>query len=424
MTELQNLLKSPTGRGWLRRPALPWLALALLLVLALIWYLWRPADKAEAPRFETAAVERGTLTVTVSATGQLQPIKQVDVGSELSGIVHKVHVEENDRVSQGQELARLDTARLEDQVMRARALLAGAEAGVRQAEATLAESTAQLARLREVARLSGGKVPAQVELEAAEAAQSRAEASLVGARAAVAQAQAGLRSDETSLTKASIRSPINGVVLARRVEPGQTVAASLQAPVLFTLAEDLARMELRVNVDEADVGQVRAGQSAQFTVDAYPGRKYPAKIQRVSYGSQVAEGVVSYATLLKVDNDDLSLRPGMTATAEILTLTRKDALLVPNAALRFNPAAANREKKDDRGILAMLLPAPPRSTSQRASVGKRERNGARQVWVLRDGEPVAVKVRTGASNGRQTEILEGELQPGMVVVTDTLATVK
>lgn len=419
MTELKKLLETEPGRRW--RPTLPWLIVGLALLALVAWYLLRPADKAEAPRFETAAVERGTLTVTVSATGQVLPIKQVDVGSELSGIVHQVLVEENDRVSRGQELARLDTARLEDQVMRARAALAAAEAGVRQAEATLAETTAQLGRLRELARLSGGKVPSKAELETAEATHSRAEANLASARAAVAQAQASLRSDETSLTKASIRSPINGVVLARRVEPGQTVAASLQAPVLLTLAEDLTRMELRVNVDEADVGQVRAGQAATFTVDAYPGRKYPAKIQRVSYGSQVTEGVVSYPTLLKVDNDDLSLRPGMTATAEILTLTRQDALLVPNAAFRFNPSTgAADKKKDDGGILAALLPRMPRSTSQRASVDKRERNGVRQVWVLRDGEPVAVKVKTGASNGRQTEILEGDLQPGTVVITDTL----
>jgi HlyD family secretion protein len=240
----------------------------------------------------------------------------------------------------------------------------------------------------------------------------------------VTQARATLSSDETNLAKASIRSPINGVVLARKVEPGQTVAASLQAPVLFTLAEDLSQMELQVNVDEADVGQVREGQQATFSVDAYPGRKYPARISRVSYGSQVTEGVVSYPTVLNVRNDDLSLRPGMTATAEISTALREDALLVPNAALRFTPAANGAKRANSGGFLSTLLPRPPRTTSTRAPRGGNEKDGGKQIWVLKDGQASALKIKTGLTNGRMTEVLEGDLKPGMQVITDTRTTAK
>jgi HlyD family secretion protein len=285
------------------------------------------------------------------------------------------------------------------------------------------ESRANLQRLQDVFKLSGGKVPSKAEMETAEAVQARAVANLASAKANVTQARATLSSDETNLAKASIRSPINGVVLARKVEPGQTVAASLQAPVLFTLAEDLSQMELQVNVDEADVGQVQKDQQATFSVDAYPGRKYPATISRVSYGSQVTEGVVSYPTVLNVSNDDLSLRPGMTATAEISTAVRENALLVPNAALRFTPAATAGKQASSGGILASLLPRMPRPPSTRAARNGNEK-GSKQVWVLKDGQPVPVKIKTGLSNGRMTEVLEGDLKSGMQVITDATTPAK
>lgn len=402
-----------------------WLSgLALMLLAVIGFFVFKSGDEAKAPRFETETIDRGRLEVTVSATGNLQPTNQVDVGSELSGITDSVMVDVNDRVKKGQVLARLDTSKLDDQIAKSRAALLSAEAGVRQAEATVTESRANLQRLQNVYQLSGGKVPSKAEMETAEAAQARAAASLASARANVTQARATLSSDETNLSKASIRSPINGVVLARKVEPGQTVAASLQAPVLFTLAEDLSQMELQVNVDEADVGQVKAGQKASFSVDAWPGRKYPASISRVSYGSQVAEGVVSYPTVLDVSNDDLSLRPGMTATAEISTAIREDALLVPNVALRFTPSANGARKADSGGILGSLLPRMPRTASSRAPRAGNEKSGGKQVWVLKDGQPVAIKIKTGLTNGRMTEVLEGELEPGMQVITDSVAPAK
>jgi ABC-type multidrug transport system fused ATPase/permease subunit len=218
-----------------------------------------------------------------------------------------------------------------------------------------------MSRYQQVAELSGGKVPSKSEMDSAEANLKRAEANQASARASVTQARANLQSDETNLGKASIRSPIDGVVLARQVDPGQTVAASFQAPVLFTLAEDLAKMELQVDVDEADVGQVKAGQKAMFSVDAWPGRQYAAVITRVGFGSQVKDGVVSYLTVLEVDNGDLSLRPGMTGTAEITTLTRENALLVPNAALRFTPASdVQPQKKSGGNVMSFMMPRMPR----------------------------------------------------------------
>lgn len=411
---LGNLLAAGAGPRRLRR----WLiAAGALVVVAITATLFlRGVGRSSAPAYRTEPVTVGALVVQVSATGKLQPTNQVDVGSELSGIVEKVFVDDNDRVTKGEVLARLDPSKLKDAVAKSRASLAAAEAQVLQAAATMAETQATLERYRQVAQLSGGKVPSRAELDGAVANVKRAEANEASARASVAQARAGLQSDETNLSKATIRSPIDGVVLARRVEPGQTVAASFQAPILFTLAEDLSKMELQVDVDEADVGQVKVGQRAAFTVDAWPDRQYAAVITRVGYGSQEKEGVVSYLTVLEVANDDLSLRPGMTGTAEITTLSREKALLVPNGALRFSPPAAPAAPKKSGGVLSTLMPRPPRTAPKSTS----KSNGAKRVWILRDGQPVPIDVKTGATNGRMTEIVGGSLAANMQVITEAL----
>ena len=396
-----------------------WLALALIVIGAAAVLFVRSGREADIPAYRTEPATVGTLVVTVSATGNLQPTNQVEVGSELSGIVEQVFVDDNDRVKKGQVLARLDLAKLEDAVARSRASLLAAEAQVQQTLATVAEARATLSRYRQVAELSGGKVPSRSELDTAEANLKRAEANEAAARASVAQARANLRSDETNVDKASIRSPIDGVVLTRQVEPGQTVAASFQAPVLFTLAEDLSKMELQVDVDEADVGKVQVGQPATFTVDAWPDREYSAVITRVGYGAQEKDGVISYLTVLEVGNDDLSLRPGMTGTAAITALTRENALLVPNAALRFTPPSTDAQPKETgRGVVGALMPRPPRE-ARRVRVTP-DKNTTPRVWVLREGQPVPVEVRTGASNGRVTEVLDGSLEAGTEVITEAL----
>jgi len=237
----------------------------------------------------------------------------------------------------------------------------------------------------------------------------------------VTEVRAALSADETNLRKASIRSPMDGVVLARAVDPGNAVAASLQAVTLFTLAEDLTRMKLEVNVDEADVGLVKEGQKASFTVSAYPSRAYPATIRRVSYGSTTKDNVVTYVAELQVDNQDLSLRPGMSATASILATERNDVLLVPNAALRFAPEAgtAAASPAGSGGLVSKLMPRPPRGTEQRQAGTSIA--AARQVWVLENGAPTAVPVLPGVSDGRMTEVQGGSLKAGMAVITGQTA---
>jgi HlyD family secretion protein len=261
-------------------------------------------------------------------------------------------------------------------------------------------------------------VPSKAELETSRAALERAVAQESSARANVAEARATASTDETNLSKASIRSPIDGVVLTRTVDPGNAVAASLQAVTLFTVAEDLGKLRLQVNVDEADVGAVKVGQKASFTVSAYPARKYPATITRVAFGSTITENVVTYVTYLEVDNSDLSLRPGMTASSTITSTERRDVLLVPNTALRFSPTQGGGGAAKSGGIMSSLLPRMPGGGARKTAGGS---GPAKQVWVLTDGAAAAVAVTPGISDGRMTEITAGDLQAGMQVITDQRA---
>ena len=399
-----------------RRPSL-WIAAVLVVALAAGATYWQSRRQAAAaPVYVTEPVTRGNLSITVTANGTLQPTRIVNIGSELSGTVTRVNVDVNDRVRKGQVLVELDTAKFADQVARARATVAAAAARVAQTVATVKESESGLARYREVARLSGGKVPSKTELDAAQASFERAQADEAAARASVVEARAALSTDETNLSKASIKSPIDGIVLTRSVDPGNAVAASLQAVTLFTVAEDLAQLRLEVSVDEADVGAVKVGQKASFTVSAYPSRRYPATITRVAFGSTKTENVVTYVSWLNVDNTDLSLRPGMTAAATIVAVERTGALLVPNTALRFAPAQpAGAAAASSGGLLSKLMPRMPRTGARKPAGGDA---AAKQVYVLKDGQAVAVSVQTGISDGRMTEVTGGELQPGMAVITD------
>lgn len=421
--KVDELLAGASPRWW-KRPAL-WIALLLLAAAAggAWWWMGRQ-QTAAAPRYVTEEARLGDLTLTVTANGKLQATRTVNIGSELSGTVRLVHVEVNDRVTKGQVLVELDTAKLSAQVSRSRASLAAAQARVAQTAATVKESEASLKRLQEVARLSGGKVPSAAELDAARAALARARADENSARANVQDAKAALSNDETNLSKAAIKAPIDGMVLSRTVEPGNAVAATLQAVTLMSLAEDLTRLLVEVSVDEADVGAVQIGQKASFTVSAYPQRRYPATVTRVAYGSTLTENVVTYATRLEVDNADLSLRPGMTVSATITAAERQGVLLVPNTALRFNPsqagAAAGGQAASGGGIVSKLVPRMPRSGSRGARPDA-SGGGARQVWVLRDGAPQQVAVVPGITDGRMTEITGGDLQPGMAVIVDQLA---
>ena len=404
-------LEDRPRRRWVRYL----LAALVMLALGVAARFWLAESTPEGPRYKTVTVERGDLVVKVTATGQLQPVTQVDVGTEVSGTIDEVLVDFNDRVTKGQVLARLDPDTFQAKKRQAEAALALALAGVKEAEATAIETASKLRRVQD---LIAKRMSSQEELDTAAGAARRAEAALAVAKAKVEQAQAQLDADSRTLVKSEIRSPIDGTVLKRQVEPGQTVAASLQTPVLFTLAEDLTQMELNVAVDEADVGQVAAGLKAEFTVDAYPNRRFPATITQVRYAPETVNGVVTYAALLSLENDDLSLRPGMTATAEILAREVDDVLLVPNTALRFSPPNANKTAKaDNGGLVGMLLPRRP--PSSRAATPKESKSGkGARVWVPREGQPVAIPVATGATDGNLTEILSGDLEPGTEVLVE------
>ena len=417
---LQTLLGEDKPPRWWRRSSL-WIGLAALLLAAGGVYYWQ-AQKAvkAAPAYVTTPLAKGNITLTVSANGTLQPTRSVNIGSELSGTIKRVLVDVNDRVKAGQVLVELDASKFKDQVTRSRAALAAAQAAQAQSVATTKETRAALARFEAVAKLSGGKVPSASELDGARATLDRALAAEDSAQANVAVARATLSTDETNLSKASIRSPIDGVVLSRSVEPGNAVAASLQAVTLFSVAENLAQLELNASVDEADVGAVAVGQKASFTVSAYPTRRFPASIQRVAFGSTSTNNVVTYVTTLNVDNADLALRPGMTAVATIVATERKDVLVVPNTALRFSPGAGSAAKggsAQSGGILSKMMPRPPRSGAKTARSDSSS-PGTRQIWLLKDGQPEARSVTTGISDGRVTEVSGEGLEPGLPVITD------
>lgn len=431
-TNLSSDVAATLGRDM--RPPAPWMrygkwAVLAGLLIALGYFFFGRGDGAKT-RYITQEVSRGDLTVTVTATGNLEPRNQVDIGSELSGTMRKVYVDVNDVVKAGQVLAELDTTRLNAQVLQAQSSLQAAEARLVQSTASVKEARANYQRLLKVRELSNNKIPSQQDMDVAESTAARAEADVAAAKASVAQARASLETVRTDLSKTEIRSPINGVVLVRSVEEGQTVAASLQAPILFTLAEDLKKMELHVAVDEADVGSVEVGQKATFTVDAFANRAFSAHITQVHFASNntqkstssssstassaTSTGVVTYETVLEVDNSELLLRPGMTATAEIVTTSIQDALLIPNAALRFTPEGAQFPgapgAQPQRNALSVLMPMRPRFGGGGGQQGGMNRRMGR-AWLMEDGKPALVMFRPGATDGRSTQVLPLQQMP-------------
>lgn len=522
------------------------LALLIISIAAYFWFFTEHAGASgkKAVTYVTQPASRAAMSVSIMATGNLEPLNAVDIGTELSGTISEVLVDANDHVTKGQILAKLNTDDLQDTITKSRAALSSAqstvtqarakisqaEADIKQSQATLqksrasilqaqasqsqanasvmqaktttAEAWANYNRLQQLYQRSGGKIPSRSDLDTAKATWERAKASetsssasvnsamasvssanadlagvraneaslaaaklsaqaaLQAAQASVIQAQATLNTAETSLSKAIIKSPIDGVILERSIEPGQTVASSLSAPTLFTIAEDLSKMELQVSVDEADVGQVKEGQHATFTVDAWPGRNYEGTITRVSLSADTSQSVISYLTMLSVENQDLSLRLDMTATANIETQSRSNALRVPNTALRFTPAdlpeGATRDAESGAGeggqraegergggqrggqaggneasagssFLSKLMPAPRvrgggnNNRSRRNNAAPREASSTRKVvWVLEDGAPRRIRVETGISDGKFTEIVSGNLEEGMEVITQSI----
>ena len=406
--DLARLLAARPRRRWGR-----WIwggAVALVLAGGAAWFLGGTGQGAGAVSYVTAPVARGDLTVSVTATGTLQPTTRVDVSSELPGTLATVEVDYNDLVTVGQVLARLDTSKIAAQVATAEAQEAAARARVTQAEATVAEVAETLATQKELADKG---LASRTNMVSVEANDARARAALDMARADLTLAAANLALARADLDKAVIRSPINGMVLNRKAEAGQIVGPGLNDPVLFVLAENLTRMELLAAVDEADIGQVEVGQDAEFTVDAFDNRDFTATITQVRYASEVTDGVVSYKAVLAVENPDLRLRPGMTATATITVAEEIGALLVPNAAVRWAPPRA-AGGQGAAGLAGLILPAPG-SRNPPQAVGS-----GRSLWVLRGGEPVEVTVGIGASDGRNTIVTGEGLAEGDAAITDRL----
>ncbi len=392
-----------------RRVAIAILALSVIAVAGWVW-LGQAADRPEM-RFVTATVEQNGFDVIVTATGTVEPTNLVEISSEASGTLAEVLVDYNDPVEVGTVLARLDDRRLQSELDVARAALDAASARVARARATLQEARERV----EVARnLDERGVSPHLDLISREAAFAAARADLQSAEADQALAEATVDLRQTDLDRTCICSPINGVVLDRDADPGQIVAATLQAPILFTVAEDLTQMQLQVDVDEADVGTVRVGQEATFVVDAYDDEIFPATISEVRFAPETVDGVVTYKAILTIDNSEMLLRPGMTATADIVVQVVADALVVPNSALRFRPRVEETSAGDERsGLLGMLIP----DTEQRSF----DPNAAPTVWILDEaGMPQEVAVETGGTNGRLTAVHGDALTEGVEVIVEQI----
>jgi HlyD family secretion protein len=391
--EAQDILNTikPRKKRW------RWIVL-LIIIIALVAgaSLASSTGDDQKTNYITSAVDRGDVILTATSTGNLEPRRQVTIGAEVSGKIIEVLVEENDRVEVGQVLARLDISRVDNERAQLRAQLQGANANVRRVQATIDEIEITLTRTSEL--VEQGASP-QSALDQIKAQNARAKADLSGARADVSRVRSSISALDADLERATITSPIAGVVLSRTIEPGSTVAASFQAPELFVLAEDLAQMELHVLINEADISLVNPEQRATFTVDAWPEKTFEAFVKTVSLSPSFNNNVVSYKTILSVDNAEHLLRPGMTASAVIQTGTREDVLRVPTEALWFEPP------KEESGF--RIGPKRRERTEKQGSA----------VHVLRDDKPVKVSLRLGRSDEDFIEVLEGDLKQGEPLIT-------
>jgi HlyD family secretion protein len=398
------------ARGRKNMKRILWLTLLMLvLVLAGYWY-YAKSQNAQKVTYVTLPAVTKDLVVTITATGTVQPTTQVDVGTELSGTVKTVEVADNSVVKKGDVLATLDVVRLTAQRDRAAAQLAAAKARLLDAQST-ATQTAQAQLRQKKLRISG--LSTDQELESSTAADARATAALAVVAADIQSSMADLSIVETDLAKSQILSPIDGIVLKTSVKTGQTVAASLQAPVLFTLADNLAHIQIEAAVDEADIGFVKQSQKANFSVDAFRNRDFTAKVGTISFSPDKTDGVVTYKTILTARNDDLALRPGMTTTARIIVNEAKNALVIPNETLRYAPAVSNRGE-GGFSITQLFMPRFPRN--EKTARPKPSSDGTRSLWVLRNDAPVEIKVKIGLSDGKLTEVSSAELKSGDAVI--------
>ncbi|MDP3021654.1 MAG: efflux RND transporter periplasmic adaptor subunit [Sulfuricurvum sp.] len=388
-----GLNTQPSSKRWKKTAGV---SLALVMIAAASFYTMKYTAKKK-PIYATVPLKIQDLTTSVSATGNLEPTNTIDVGIEVSGTIDKVFVDYNDPVRSGQILARLDTTRLTAAATSSQAILMKSKANEQSAKASVDNAVIEEERARTMYASTDGNYPSRKEMQTLSTTLIQAKASLAAAKAQVAQSYAQLKSDEDNLRKAVVVSPINGVVLNRKVEPGQTVVASMQTPILFTLAEDLTQMRAIVSVDEADIGGVKENQKVTFTVDSYANKQFEGKITQLRLNSAIVNGVVTYEAVVQVDNTDLLLRPGMTANASIITDTLRKVLVIPNAALRFTPPLDENQKKKKRAM--------------------EESDKGAHVWVLKNETPTRVKVQIGKTDGVLSIVSASSLKVGDLIIT-------
>ncbi|HYT59137.1 MAG TPA: efflux RND transporter periplasmic adaptor subunit [Haliangiales bacterium] len=390
----------------LRRLKRPWLLVVLACGVGLGWYLNQSPESAL--RYETAVASRGELTQLVTASGQLNPVVKVEVGSQISGIIQKLLVDFNSSVKEGQVVAQLDPATY--------------EANLIQAQGNLSNVVAAL----ELAQLYANRAKSlQAEKLTAKADYEKAVADLHQAEAAVKISEGALKKAQVDLARCTIYAPIDGIVISRNVDVGQTVAASLSAPTLFLIANDLAKMQIEADVGEADIGMVAPGQDVEFTVDAFPGQTFHGKVTQVRNFPKTEQSVVTYVTIIDVSNPDLKLKPGMTANVSVVIARRDNALKIPTSALRFRPPKTSEAKKTDSS--SAVTEAKSEKKSAETTRKKDKRKSERTIYVASasgtasagdqtEGRPQPVQVKTGISDGSNIEVIEGLKEGDRVVI--------
>jgi len=404
-----------------------YIVLALVIAAAAFGtWRWQAGDAKPKLQFETGKVEQGTIVAKVTASGTLSAIVTVQVGSQVSGRIAALFADFNSPVKKGQLIAKIDPPLFQASVDQARANLAAAQGNLAKAKVQAVDARRQYQRQKE---LAARQLNAQADLDTAQATADGADAQVTASEGTVAQTRAALRSAEVNLAYTNILSPTSGTVISRNVDVGQTVAASLQAPTIFVIAEDLAKMQVDTSVSEADVGRLKAGMPASFTVDAYPGEVFRGQVRQIRNAPQTVQNVVTYDAVIDVDNPGFKLKPGMTANVTFVYAQKDDVLKVPNAALRFRPPPALLG--DGKGGGAGGRPGAGGAPGAAGGTGGGQRPGGaggrpgeaperRTVWTLRNDKPEAEKIKTGISDGSFTEVVEGALKAGELVITDAL----
>ena len=381
-----------------------YIATAIVSFLAIVlFFIFNGNDKSNKIEYITKKVTQGDLSVVVSTTGNLNPTNSVEIGIEVSGTLKEIFVDFNDEVKAGQILAKIDTVKLQSQVDSSTAALAIAVANQKESQVLLNNKKTLYDRTLNMYKNSGGKYPSKNELDDTRFSYEAAIESLEAAKAKVLQAQSNLKTDKQNLEKASVKSSIDGIVLNREVEVGQTLAATMSAPKLFTIAKDLTNMDLIVSIDEADVADIKKDLPVTFTVDAYPNKVFNGKVKQVRLNPVDTNGVVTYETVVSVDNEDLLLKPGMTATAKIITKESKNKLLIPNGALRFKP----KMQEQKNGGVNLVGPNMNRPANVARDLSKKE---LAPVFILENNQPKRVMVKVLDSDGKLTSIESEELK--------------